>query len=167
MTANARACWLNTPLGPVEVAEVGGRLVTIRFGEGPVGGSREPTGVLERAMQQLDAYFEGRLRRFDLPLHPHGTPFDHRVWEVVRTIPYAATMTYGEIAARLDDPGAARAVGHANARNPLPIVVPCHRVVGTSGRLTGYAGGIERKRALLELEAATAGGQQPLPFGGP
>jgi len=163
----ARACWVSTPLGPVEIAEVSGRLVTIRFGEGPVAGAGPTSGVLERASEQLVAYFAGRLREFDLPLHPHGTPFDHRVWDVVRTIPYGSTLTYGEIAARLEDPGASRAVGHANARNPLPIVVPCHRVVGTSGRLTGYAGGIHRKQALLELEAASVAGQRSLPFGAP
>lgn len=158
---------MSTPLGPVEIAEVGGRLVTIRFGEGPVGGPRTATGVLAQAADQLASYFAGHLRSFELPLHPHGTPFDHRVWEVVRTIPYGATMSYGEIAERLGDPGASRAVGHANARNPLPIVVPCHRVVGSGGRLTGYAGGLHRKRALLELEASVAGDQARLPFDPP
>jgi methylated-DNA-[protein]-cysteine S-methyltransferase len=165
MMSTARACWISTPLGPLEIAEVGGRLVTLRFGEGPVVDPVRPTGVLADAAEQLAAYFDGRRRTFDLPLHPHGTPFDHQVWEVVRSIPYGSTTTYGDIARRLGDAGASRAIGHANARNPLPIVVPCHRVVGASGQLTGYAGGVHRKRALLQLEAAVAGAQPRLPFG--
>lgn len=138
--------------------------MTLRFGEGPVVDSARPAGVLSEAVEQLTEYFDGRRRTFELPLHPHGTPFDHQVWDVVRSIPYGSTMTYGDIARRLGDPGSSRAVGHANARNPLPIVVPCHRVVGVSGRLTGYAGGVHRKRALLELEASVAGAQPRLPF---
>ncbi|WP_245941613.1 methylated-DNA--[protein]-cysteine S-methyltransferase [Vallicoccus soli] len=109
--------------------------------------------VLRTASEQLAAYFAGDLRAFDLPLAPRGSAFQLRVWEALRSIPYGGTASYGDLARRLGAPGAARAVGLANGRNPLSIVVPCHRVVGARGTLTGYAGGLERKRALLDLEA--------------
>lgn len=103
---------------------------------------------------QLEAYFAGRLERFSLPLAPSGSDFQQRVWQALAAIPYGERATYGELAQRLGlAPGAARAVGTAVGRNPLTIVVPCHRVVGSKGALTGYAGGLERKRALLDLEA--------------
>jgi methylated-DNA-[protein]-cysteine S-methyltransferase len=102
---------------------------------------------------QLEAYFAGELRTFDLSINAAGTPFQHEVWAALRTIPYGETRSYGEIAEQLGRPGAARAVGLANGRNPLSVVVPCHRVIGASGSLTGYGGGIERKRLLLDLEA--------------
>jgi methylated-DNA-[protein]-cysteine S-methyltransferase len=106
------------------------------------------------ATAQLDEYFAGRRTAFDLRIAPAGTPFELRVWDELRRIPYGETTTYGELAQRLGHPGAARAVGRANGRNPISIVVPCHRVIGASGALTGYAGGLERKRALLTLEGA-------------
>jgi methylated-DNA-[protein]-cysteine S-methyltransferase len=112
--------------------------------------------VLDTTMAQLDEYFAGRRREFDLPLDPVGTEFQRSAWNVLRTIPYGATMSYGEQAAALGDAKKARAVGSANGRNPLSIVVPCHRVIGTSGKLTGFAGGIEAKRYLLELERRNA-----------
>lgn len=105
------------------------------------------------AAEQLAAYFDGRLRRFDLELAPNGTPFQLRVWEQLRAIPYGETRSYGQLAAALGSPGASRAVGLANGRNPLSIIVPCHRVIGANGSLTGFAGGMERKRLLLDLEA--------------
>jgi methylated-DNA-[protein]-cysteine S-methyltransferase len=105
--------------------------------------------------RQLDEYFAGERTAFDFPLRLDGGPFRRRVWEELRRIPYGATATYGELARRLGVPGAARAVGAANARNPIAIVVPCHRVIGSGGALTGYAGGLERKRALLSLEAGS------------
>lgn len=105
------------------------------------------------AAAQLDAYFAGRLRRFDLPLAPSGTDFQLRVWEQLRAIPYGETRSYGQLADALGSPGASRAVGLANGRNPLSIIVPCHRVIGANGSLTGFAGGVERKRLLLDLEA--------------
>jgi len=107
-------------------------------------------GEVER---QLDEYFAGKRTAFDLPLAPSGTPFQLRVWDELTRIPWGATVTYGELAARAGHPGAARAVGAAVGRNPLSIVVPCHRVVGADGRLTGYAGGIGRKATLLALES--------------
>jgi methylated-DNA-[protein]-cysteine S-methyltransferase len=108
----------------------------------PFGGLRE----------QLGEYFAGDRREFDLALAPEGSEFQLRVWEALREIPYGETESYGELAARIGHPGSARAVGAANGRNPISIVVPCHRVIGASGSLTGYAGGLERKRLLLALE---------------
>jgi methylated-DNA-[protein]-cysteine S-methyltransferase len=110
---------------------------------------------------QLQAYFAGDLHEFDVPLAPEGSAFQRRVWDELRTIPYGTTISYGELARRVDRPGAARAVGLANGRNPLPIIVPCHRVIGSDGRLTGYGGGVERKRFLLELEAHHAPASAP------
>jgi methylated-DNA-[protein]-cysteine S-methyltransferase len=110
--------------------------------------------VLAAAREQLTEYFAGERRDFDLPLKPAGTPFQRAVWEALREIPYGETAGYGELAQRLGRPGAARAVGLANGRNPIAIVVPCHRVIGAAGALTGYGGGLERKRYLLELECA-------------
>jgi methylated-DNA-[protein]-cysteine S-methyltransferase len=110
--------------------------------------------VLAAAREQLAEYFAGERREFDLPLKPAGTPFQRAVWEALRDIPYGETAGYGELANRLGRPGAARAVGLANGRNPIAIVVPCHRVIGAAGALTGYGGGLERKRYLLELESA-------------
>jgi methylated-DNA-[protein]-cysteine S-methyltransferase len=108
--------------------------------------------VLRRARQQLGEYFAGERTGFELPLDPAGTPFQQRVWAVLRTIPYGTTITYGEQARRLDAPTAARAVGAANGRNPLSVVVPCHRVTGADGRLTGFAGGLDAKAWLLDHE---------------
>ena len=111
--------------------------------------------VLRAAADQLAGYFAGTRTGFDLPLRPAGTPFQLSVWQALRGIPYGTRTTYGAIAAGLGHaPGASRAVGLANGANPLPIVVPCHRVVGSDGSLTGFGGGLERKRALLEIESA-------------
>ena len=105
---------------------------------------------------QLRAYFAGELRDFDLPLAPRGTAFQQSVWDALLEIPYGATTTYSELAATIGRPSACRAVGAANGRNPLAVIVPCHRVIGAAGALTGYGGGLERKRMLLALEAAKA-----------
>ena len=106
---------------------------------------------------QLRAYFEGRLTEFDLPLAPQGTAFQLRVWQELRGIPCGETISYAELARRIGNPNASRAVGMANSRNPISIIVPCHRVIGADNSLTGYAGGLERKRMLLAHEAASAG----------
>ncbi len=108
--------------------------------------------LLRQAQQQLDAYFSGQRRDFDLPLAPQGTAFQRRVWDALRVIAYGQTLSYAELAQRLGQPNATRAVGAANGRNPLPIVVPCHRVIGADGSLTGFGGGLPCKRFLLELE---------------
>lgn len=119
----------------------------------PVGDRMDDDPLLAEAARQLTAYFARDLKEFELPLRPDGTPFQLRVWEQLRAIPYGETTSYGEIARRLDmNPGASRAVGAANGRNPIGIVIPCHRVVGAGGLLSGYAGGVERKQALLDLE---------------
>ncbi len=112
------------------------------------------TPLLQRAADQLEEYFAGVRRVFDLPLAPRGTDFQQRVWVALRAIPYGCTASYADIARQLGDVKAVRAMGMANGRNPLGIVVPCHRVIGADGSLTGYAGGLPRKRALLELEGA-------------
>ncbi|MET9620678.1 MULTISPECIES: methylated-DNA--[protein]-cysteine S-methyltransferase [unclassified Streptomyces] len=108
------------------------------------------------AIRQLDAYFAGELTEFDLPLRLDGTEFQLRVWEQLRRIPYGETRTYGELAEALGSPGASRAVGLANGKNPVTIIVPCHRVIGAGGSLTGYGGGLSRKQRLLAFESGAA-----------
>ncbi|MEO7217852.1 MAG: methylated-DNA--[protein]-cysteine S-methyltransferase [Gemmatimonadaceae bacterium] len=115
-------------------------------------GLREDAGF-EIAVEQLREYFEGKRTRFDVPLAPHGSVFQLKVWELLRAIPFGETRSYGQLAKELGNPFLAREVGGANARNPISIIVPCHRVVGASGKLVGYAGGLERKRFLLDMEA--------------
>ncbi len=115
--------------------------------------AREDAAVFHRAVEQLEAYFEGERTSFDIDLAPYGTEFQREVWRALAAIPYGETRTYVEIASAIGKPRAVRAVGAANGRNPLSIVVPCHRVIGRDGTLTGYAGGIENKRKLLALES--------------
>jgi methylated-DNA-[protein]-cysteine S-methyltransferase len=117
-------------------------------GRGPAG------ALLARVRGQLTEYFDGSRTSFDLPLDAAGSPFERRVWDLLCTIPYGATTSYGALARRLGDPQATRAVGAANGKNPIPIIVPCHRVVGARGELTGFGGGLDRKRWLLEHEGA-------------
>jgi methylated-DNA-[protein]-cysteine S-methyltransferase len=134
-----------------------GALVRVEFGV-HAGGECDPAPallLLRETAAQLDAYFRGALRTFDLPLRPAGTPFQLRVWEALRRIPYGARRSYQQIAAEIGDLRAARAVGAANGRNPLPILIPCHRVVGSTGKLTGFGGGLEWKQFLLDLEAGS------------
>ncbi|KUN88608.1 methylated-DNA--[protein]-cysteine S-methyltransferase [Streptomyces griseoruber] len=118
-------------------------------------GPRDDT-LFGAAEEQLEAYFEGGLKEFTLPLRMAGTPFQRRVWDQLRRIPYGETRSYGELAEFLGNPGASRAVGLANGRNPIGIIVPCHRVVGANGGLTGYGGGLDRKQRLLDFESGTA-----------
>ena len=110
----------------------------------------------DEAASELEAYWRGELREFHVPLAPRGTPFQTDVWDALRTVPYGATVTYGELALRIGRPNAARAVGAANGRNPISIFIPCHRVLGANSSLTGYAGGVTTKRWLLDLEARRA-----------
>jgi methylated-DNA-[protein]-cysteine S-methyltransferase len=112
-------------------------------------------GLFRDAADQLRAYFAGELIEFDLPIAPGGAPFQQRVWAELLKIPYGSTISYGELARRIGNPKAARAVGSANGDNPISIIVPCHRVIGSNGKLTGYGGGIERKKFLLEFETGT------------
>lgn len=124
---------------------------------------RQASGEFNRVRTQLAAYFGGELRDFDLPLAPVGAAFERRVWRELRTIPYGTTTSYGAIARALGAPNAARAVGSANGRNPIAIVIPCHRVIGSTGELTGYGGGLARKRLLLDLESRHSGLFEAIP----
>lgn len=145
----------DTPLGPMALEEEGGAITRLWLPGQPVPPSpgRE-TPLLCRGRQELWEYLAGERRDFDLPLHPRGTPFQRRVWQALGDIPYGQTRTYAQIARAVDSPRGFRAVGMANHRNPIPILIPCHRVVGSGGALTGYAGGLELKKALLALEGA-------------
>ncbi|MEO8556431.1 MAG: methylated-DNA--[protein]-cysteine S-methyltransferase [Actinomycetota bacterium] len=120
----------------------------------PRGREAEP---FKAAADQIDAYFAGVLTRFDLPLAPAGSDFQKRVWAALQKIPYGQTESYGELAERVGSPGGARAVGLANGKNPIGIIIPCHRVVGADGSLTGYGGGLDRKKQLLDLETRVVG----------
>ena len=141
---------METPVGPIALAEENGALVRVEFGIQPCCGGDTP--LLREAEGQLIAYFEGRLRTFDLPVDLRGTPFQQAVWRALRDIPFGETRSYGEIARAVGNPRASRAVGMANNRNPISIIVPCHRVIGADGSLTGYGGGLDVKRFLLRLE---------------
>jgi methylated-DNA-[protein]-cysteine S-methyltransferase len=121
---------------------------------------RRDDQALRTARQQLDAYFEGDLQTFDLPLCMNGTPFQKQVWQGLLKIPYGKTISYAELARRIGRPGASRAVGAANGRNPIGIIVPCHRVIGADGTLTGYGGGLDRKEWLISHEARALGAQE-------
>ncbi|MFJ1655118.1 methylated-DNA--[protein]-cysteine S-methyltransferase [Streptomyces sp. NPDC088337] len=113
-------------------------------------------GSFGEAVEQLEAYFGGELKEFTVPLRLHGTPFQRSVWDQLRKIPYGETRSYGDLATALGKPGASRAVGLANGKNPVGIIVPCHRVIGTGGSLTGYGGGLPRKQRLLDFERGAA-----------
>ena len=153
---------IDSPVGPLRLVENQDAITAIEFdpptpsgqGQGrPIGDRADTHPLLVETATQLRAYFDRDLKEFDLPLRPDGTPFQLKVWEQLRTIGYGQTATYGEIAGSLGMTGhGARAVGLANGRNPIPIVIPCHRVIGADGTLTGYAGGVERKQLLLNLE---------------
>jgi methylated-DNA-[protein]-cysteine S-methyltransferase len=147
---------VDTAIGPFWLEADGDGLTRVAF-EGPTGASSDDP-LLAEAEEQLRAYCAGELERFDLPLSPGGTAFQRRVWDALAAIPYGTVTTYVALAHAIGAPRAWRAVGAANGRNPLPIVVPCHRVVGVSGALTGYGGGLELKRALLAHEAAARPG---------
>ncbi|MEX0617655.1 MAG: methylated-DNA--[protein]-cysteine S-methyltransferase [Pseudohongiellaceae bacterium] len=156
-------CYMSTPVGELLLAGTETALTRIGFPEGK-GMMRhdelwtEDPAIFTEVKEQLQAYFDQRLTRFDLPLAPAGTDFQLRVWEALMTIPYGDTSSYGEIAGRMGRPGASRAVGAANGQNPLPIVIPCHRVIGRDGTLTGFGGGLEVKRRLLALEKTAVTG---------
>jgi len=148
---------INSPIGELTLSGEGCTLTHLLMAEQthePDRSGWEPAGpgAFEDVVSQLNAYFAGTLTEFDVDLRLHGTEFQRRVWAALRTIPYGETRSYGQIAEQIGSPAASRAVGLANGRNPISIIVPCHRVIGSTGRLTGYGGGIERKRALLELE---------------
>ena len=150
---------IDSPIGELRLVERSGAITAIEFSpfrpaDGrPLGDRDEPHPLLVETSRQLAAYFARDLKEFDLPLSPQGTDFQRRVWDVLVGVGYGETASYGEVAHRLGMTGAAsRAVGLANGRNPIPVVIPCHRVIGANGTLTGYAGGLARKQTLLSLE---------------
>ena len=150
--------YVDTPIGAILVAGDGEAIVEIRF----AGATPRPEWIrddasLAEAATQLRAYFAGELQKFELSLAPHGTDFQQSVWRALCDIPYGETTTYSSIASSIARPSAIRAVGAANGANPIPIVIPCHRVIGSNGSMTGFGGGIEVKRQLLALEARAAG----------
>ena len=145
--------WIDSPIGGLRIHASAGLITAIGFGASSPRGERLTDPLLVRAEHQLGEYFAGERTEFDLPLASDGTEFQKKVWSELARIPYGETATYGEIARRLGyEPGISRAVGAANGANPVPILVPCHRVIGADGSLTGYAGGVERKKILLDLE---------------
>ncbi len=153
---------VDSPVGPLQLVGEDGALVGLhldaqRHRPDPTTFGERDDAAFGPVVDQLTAYFGGELTSFDLPLAPHGTLFQQRVWAALREIPFACTESYGELATRIGTPGASRAVGLANGRNPIAIVIPCHRVIGANGTLTGYGGGLERKQLLLDLEARHAG----------
>jgi len=167
MNTGIAYAWMDSPVGPVWVATTGAGICAVRLGAGQPQGffawlhrhigpepPREDSEALSTVLIQLREYFSCVRREFDLPLDTRGTSFQEAVWAKVTRIPYGATVAYGEIARRIGRPRAARAVGGAVGANPLPILVPCHRVIGAGGSLTGYAAGLEVKAALLRLEDA-------------
>lgn len=145
---------IDSPVGPLTLIANENALLSLTWGKssGDFVQDRDHP-ILSETERQLKEYFSGKRTAFDIPLAPEGTDFQKRVWEELSKIPYGQTITYGEQAKRLGRPKAARAVGAANGRNPIGIIIPCHRVIGASGDLTGFAGGIEVKRELLRLEA--------------
>ena len=149
----AGAYWMTagSPLGPLTLSGTEGALTGIAFGVIREGEER-PSPVLEQAARELEKYFAGAMRAFTVPLSPEGTEFQKKVWEALRAIPYGTTASYGDIAARIGKPGGAIAVGQANSKNLIPIIIPCHRVIGSGGKLVGYTGGLHIKRALLAVE---------------
>ena len=143
---------VQSPVGDLTLTEENGALTGLYFGRRSLEGEEGLTALLEKASRQLEEYFAGKRKQFDLPLSLRGTEFQRQVWAALRDIPYGETRSYGQIAQAVGRPKAVRAVGMANHRNPISIIVPCHRVVGSDGSLTGYGGGVEAKRFLLALE---------------
>ena len=164
---NTRYCIHSSPIGPLLLAGRGDTVIAIRFAENGQPAAPDPDWIADpdaapTLRRQLDDYFAGRLTRFELDLDAQGTAFQKSVWAALQDIPYGETWSYGQLARHLGRPTASRAVGAANGANPIPIVVPCHRVIGANGSMTGFGGGIACKQQLLALEA---GGRQGGLFG--
>jgi methylated-DNA-[protein]-cysteine S-methyltransferase len=153
MTSTLFYDYLNTPLGKMEITANDTAVKSIYFVEEVA--TRQVNSLTDRAKLQLQHYFLGELEQFDLPMLPDGTQFQQQVWQALTTVVYGKTCSYSDIANSIDNPKAVRAVGSANGKNPLTIVVPCHRVIGSNGTLTGYASGVERKAWLLNHEGDT------------
>jgi methylated-DNA-[protein]-cysteine S-methyltransferase len=160
---------VSSPVGRLTLVGAGDSLVGLYFDDdsnaaAARAGATRDDRRLRMAAAQLEEYFNGARTAFELPLAPEGSPFQKKVWAALRRIPFGETATYGEIARAIGKPAASRAIGGANHRNPIAIIVPCHRVIGADGSMTGYGGGLRRKRLLLELESRVAGsGQLGLP----
>jgi methylated-DNA-[protein]-cysteine S-methyltransferase len=152
MNAYMNSLFFDSPLGGLEITEEDGRITGLSFSDKPASENGSGTPVLSEAVRQLDEYFAGKRKAFDLPLALLGTDFQKKVWAALIAIPYGETRSYGEIAALCGNPKAARAVGMANNKNPVAIIVPCHRVIGFNGDPVGYGGGLDKKLFLLELE---------------
>jgi methylated-DNA-[protein]-cysteine S-methyltransferase len=162
MMSNTFFTHCDSPVGQLLLVANDAGLKAIDFCDAPNVRPPQPGWIpdahpLTRAMEQLRAYFAGELRMFDFPLAPEGTPFQLRVWRQLQEIPYGGTISYGQLARMIGNPNASRAVGLANGRNPIPIVIPCHRVIGSNGKLVGYGGGLPIKEKLLKLERALNG----------
>ena len=142
----------DTSVGKICIGEENGAITRVTWSKIPSDALEEETPLILQCKKQLEEYFAGERKAFDLPLAPKGTEFQQKVWKALTEIPYGETRTYGEIAAAVGNPKGARAVGMANNKNPIGIIIPCHRVVGANGKLVGYAGGMEKKAFLLELE---------------
>ena len=152
---------IESPTGRLLLSADDRGLRTLAFGEGRTPPAAESSwrrggAPLDEPVRQIRAFFAGELQRFDLSLQPQGTEFQRRVWRALLEIPYGQTISYGELARRLGNPAASRAVGLANGSNPIAIIIPCHRVIGSNGKLTGYGGGLENKRWLLDFERQQA-----------
>jgi methylated-DNA-[protein]-cysteine S-methyltransferase len=147
----------NTPIGKIGLTEDGQAITCVDFisEEFVIDSTVTETKLLSEAYKQLMEYLSGERKDFELPLNPSGTPFQKKVWEVLRSIPYGETLSYKEVAQRAGNPKASRAVGMANNRNPIPVIIPCHRVIGADGKLVGYGGGLPTKVKLLTLEKCT------------
>ncbi|HOO40226.1 MAG TPA: methylated-DNA--[protein]-cysteine S-methyltransferase [Syntrophales bacterium] len=143
-----------TELGEIGIAEIGGSVTNVYLDRGDVPQDAEicETDLIREAFRQLEAYLAGDLKRFSLPLAPAGTEFMRKVWTILVRVPYGKTASYKDIAEAAGNPGAARAVGQANNRNPIPVFIPCHRIIGANGKLVGYRGGLDMKQKLLDLE---------------
>ncbi len=156
-TATTRYCYWESPLGRLMLAADERGLTALDFEDGkyrttPTADWQQDTGAFASLIQQLEAYFGGALKEFEIALAPPGTPFQQEVWQALHSVPYGETLSYGALAQRIGRPNAQRAVGAANGRNPIAIIIPCHRIIGHSGKLTGYGGGMDRKKWLLALE---------------
>ncbi len=165
MMQSSQVYWsyMDSPIGNLLLAGDARALHYLGFPEGSMAREPEPgwlrrNSVFEPAKRQLDAYFQGRLTAFDLPLAPRGSDFQQAVWQAMLAIPYGETRSYSELAAAVGSPSASRAVGSAAGRNPIPVIIPCHRIIGSDGAMVGFGGGIKTKKYLLALE------QSHLPF---
>lgn len=141
-----------SPIGTLYIVEENEKIIEIRYENKKEEVLEKNTKILEKAVQELEEYFKGKRKEFDIPLNPKGTEFMKKVWKELQKIPYGKTTSYGKIAEKIGNPKASRAVGMANHNNPIPIIIPCHRVIGKNNKMVGYALGIDRKEYLLNLE---------------